>query len=61
MGELKNMYETGFSKGFDKRNFAKKIISLNILKGEGIKKDVSHRPPMLYSLNEDIGEIIEII
>ncbi len=61
LGELQNLYETVFKKKFDKRNFAKKILSLDLLKEEGIKRDVSHRPPMLYSLKANIGEIIKII
>jgi len=61
MGQLQQIYEIVFNKKFDKRNFAKKLLSLNILKEEGIKKDVSYRPPMLYSLKTDIGEVIEIL
>ena len=61
ISQVQKIYEIVFSRGFDKRNFAKKIISLDILKEEEIKKDVSHRPPMLYSLKKNIGEIIEII
>jgi len=61
MGELKKIYEIVFNKEFDKRNFTKKIITLDILKEEGIKKNVSHRPPTLYSLKKNIGEIVEII
>jgi len=61
ISELQNMYEIVFDKKFDKRNFSKKLLALNILKEEGIKKDVSHRPPRLYSLKADIGEIVEII
>ncbi len=61
ISQIQNIYEIAFNKKFDKRNFAKKLISLNILKKEGIKKDVSHRPPMLYSLKKDIGEIVEIM
>ncbi len=61
ISEIQKIYEIVFNKGFDKRNFAKKLLSLNILKEEGIKRDVSHRPPMLYSLKKDIGEIIEIL
>lgn len=53
--------EVVFGKRFDKRNFAKRIRSLDLLKEEGIKRDVSHRPPMLYSLKKNIGEIIEIV
>lgn len=61
ISQIQKIYEIVFNKKFDKRNFVKKIISLNILKEEGINKNVSHRPPMLYSLKKDIGEIIEII
>lgn len=61
ISQIQKIYEIVFSKNFDKRNFAKKLVSLNILKEEGIKKDVSHRPPMLYSLKKNIGDIVEII
>ncbi|MBS3094743.1 NUDIX hydrolase [Candidatus Pacearchaeota archaeon] len=61
LSELQNLYEIVFDKVFDKRNFVKKILSLDILKTEEVKKDVSHRPPMLYSLKKQIPEIIEII
>ena len=47
MSQIQNIYEIVFDRKFDKRNFAKKIISLNILKDEEIKRDVSHRPPKL--------------
>lgn len=61
IGQIQKIYEIVFDKKFDKRNFAKKLLSLRILTEEGIKKDVSHRPPMLYSLKKDIGEIVEIL
>lgn len=61
ISQIQKIYEIVFNKQFDKRNFAKKILSLDILKEEEIKKDVSHRPPMLYSLKKDIGEIIGIL
>jgi 8-oxo-dGTP diphosphatase len=61
ISQMQKIYEIVFSKRFDKRNFAKKVLSLDILKEEGIKKDVSYRPPMLYSLKKNIGEIIEIL
>lgn len=61
LAQLKNIYDLVFDKNFDKRNFAKKIIALSILKEEGMKKDVSHRPPMMYSLKKDIGDIVGII
>ncbi len=61
IGEIQKMYEIVFDKKFDKRNFAKKLLSLNILKEERIKREVSYRPPMLYSLKTDIGKIVDIL
>lgn len=61
ISDIQKIYEIVFNQKFDKRNFAKKILSLGILKEEEIKRNVSHRPPMLYSLKKDIGEIIEIL
>jgi len=61
IGQIQKIYEIVFDKEFDKRNFAKKILSLDILQEKGIKKDVSHRPPMLYSLKNNLPKIIEII
>jgi len=61
ISQIQKIYEIVFNKKFDKRNFSKKILFINILKEEGIKKDVSYRPPMLYSLKKDIGEIVEIL
>ena len=60
--QLQKIYEIVFNRKFDKRNFRKKILSLNILEPtKEIQKDVSYRPPQLYSLKRKIGEIIEII
>ncbi|MFH1430994.1 MAG: NUDIX domain-containing protein [Nanoarchaeota archaeon] len=59
--QLQKIYEFVFEKEFDKRNFRKKILLLNILKKEKIDKQVSHRPPQLYSLKKKIKEIIEIV
>jgi len=61
ISQVQKIYELVFDKKFDKRNFAKKLLSLNILNEEGIKKDVSHRPPMTYSLKKNLNEIIEIL
>jgi 8-oxo-dGTP diphosphatase len=61
LSELQQLYETVFEKKLDKRNFRKKILILDILEEEEIMKDVSHRPPQLYSLKKNIGEIVEIL
>jgi len=60
--QLQRIYEIVFHKRFDKRNFRKKLLSLNILKETKEKViDVSHRPPQLYSFTGNIEDIIEII
>ncbi len=61
MTHLQEVYEIIFRKKFDKRNFRKKVLSLDILKREKVDYDVSHRPPQLYSLKKDVKEIIEIL
>ncbi|MGV8161905.1 MAG: NUDIX hydrolase [Candidatus Nanoarchaeia archaeon] len=61
MTQLQELYEIVFGTEFDKRNFRKKILSLNILKERGFMKDVSFRPPMTYSLKPNIEPIINII
>lgn len=60
LGELQKIYEIVYEKNIDKRNFRKKILSLNILKEESIKSDTPHRPPQLYSLKKQIGEMVNI-
>jgi 8-oxo-dGTP diphosphatase len=61
MSQLQKLYEVVFNKKFDKRNFNKKIHSLNILKEGAILKEVSYRPPKLYTLKKNIPSILEII
>lgn len=61
ISQVQDIYEIVFNKEFDKRNFAKKLLSLKILQEERIKKDVSHRPPMLYSLKKDVPRVVEIL
>lgn len=60
LGELQKIYEIVFEKKIDKRNFRKKILSLDILKKESIKKDAPYRPPQLYSLEKNISEILNL-
>ncbi len=61
IAQLQKIYEIVFKKKFDKRNFAKKIHSLNILKEEDVLEGVSYRPPKLYSLKTKVNEIVEIL
>jgi len=57
ISEIQKIYEIVFDKKFDKRNFNKKIISLGILKEEEVKRDVSYRPPQLYSLKKMLKKL----
>ncbi len=61
ISQIQTLYEVVFNRKFDKRNFAKKIHSLNVLQDEGIVENTSYRPPHLYSLKKGIPDIIEII
>ncbi len=47
--ELQEVYEKILKKDFDKRNFRKKILSLNVVKDTGsVQEGVQNRPPALY-------------
>lgn len=47
--ELQTVYEVVLKREFDKRNFRKKILSLDILKETGrMEEGVKHRPAALY-------------
>jgi 8-oxo-dGTP diphosphatase len=61
ISQLQKIYEIVFNKSFDKRNFNKKIRSLNILKQEEVQQNVSYRPAQLYSVKKNIPQILEII
>lgn len=61
MTQLQELYETVFGEVFDKRNFRKKVLSLNILEEQEVMRNVSFRPPQLYSIKANIGEIVEIL
>lgn len=53
LGALQKLYEVLLSKQFDKANFRKKILSMNLLVDTGKQeKDVPHRPGRLYSFDE---------
>lgn len=51
--ELQRVYETVLEVELDKRNFRKKILNMDLLKGlEEVQKDVAHRAARLYRFNE---------
>jgi 8-oxo-dGTP diphosphatase len=52
--QLQNLYEVVLDIELDKRNFRRKIKSLNILKDlNEVQESVSHRPGKLFSFNRD--------
>jgi 8-oxo-dGTP diphosphatase len=61
MTQLQELYEVVFGEVFDKRNFRKKILTLGILEEQEVMRNVSFRPPQLYSLKANLGEIVEIL
>lgn len=53
LGEMQMLYEALLNKKFDKANFRKKILSMNLLKDtKKMQKDVSHRPARLFSFDK---------
>ena len=61
LSALQKIYEIIFNKKIDKRNFRKKLATLNILKKEGTEKNVDYRPATLYSLKCPLDKIIQLI
>ncbi len=54
LGEMQNLYEILLNKKFDKANFRKKILSMNLLKDMGRKQsEVPHRPAKLFSFDKE--------
>ena len=54
--ELQQLYESvlNLPKGLDKRNFRKKILSMNVLvECEETQEGVAHRPAKLYQFDRD--------
>ncbi|MDD5416401.1 MAG: NUDIX domain-containing protein [Candidatus Aenigmarchaeota archaeon] len=56
--ELKNMYEIILGEKLDKRNFLKKINSLNIVEQTGDIKSGAHRPARLYKFKKSIKSAV---
>ena len=52
--ELQKLYESILEQELDKRNFRKKILSMNILKYHNeLQTGVAHRPAKLYSFDDE--------
>jgi 8-oxo-dGTP diphosphatase len=53
LSHLQHLYEAILEREFDKRNFRKKILGMDLLvELEEIEQDVAHRAARLYSFNE---------
>ena len=50
--ELQKVYETILERTLDKRNFRKKMLSINLVKEAGGKKKTIHRPAELYAFTK---------
>jgi len=62
LSQLQHVYETILDQSLDKRNFRKKIQTLQILKStKKYKTDGTHRPALLYSFKEHALKIIDIL
>lgn len=54
ISHLQQLYEALLNESYDKANFRKRILSMNILKSlEENEKDVPHRPGRLYAFDKD--------
>lgn len=54
LNELQQLYEVILNRLFDKANFRKKILSMDLLIDTGKQeRDVSHRPARLYSFDKE--------
>jgi len=62
LSELQNIYEVILGKKLDKRNFRKKILSLNLVKNTGKQQLGSpNRPPELYTFVKKQLENVQIL
>ncbi|MDO4773533.1 MAG: NUDIX domain-containing protein [Candidatus Saccharibacteria bacterium] len=53
LSELQTAYEAVLGRGLDKRNFRKKILSLDMIHETGdMRRDGAHRPAKLYAFNQ---------
>ncbi len=53
LGQMQNLYEAILNTKFDKANFRKKILSMDLLQNTGkMQTDVAHRPARLFSFDK---------
>lgn len=60
LSDLQRVYEIILEKSLDKRNFRRKILSLDLIKEAGVEIGVAHRPSKLYSFKDKKRKIIQI-
>lgn len=60
LSELQKVYEIILERSLDKRNFRRKILSLDLIKEAGTEIGVAHRPSKLYSFTDKKRKIIQI-
>lgn len=60
LSQLQHLYEIVLERTLDKRNFRKKILSMDLLTDSGeIEQDVSHRAARLFSFNRKKYQALE--
>lgn len=60
LGEMQSLYEAILDMEFDKANFRKKILSMNILEDTNeLQKSVAHRPAKLFRFNKEAYKKLE--
>lgn len=60
LSELQKTYEIILGKNLDKRNFRKKILSLNFLKPTGKKRTDNARPAQTYTFTKRAPQLIKV-
>lgn len=60
LAELQSLYEAILGRALDRRNFRKKILSLGLLKRDGVRRG-AHRPATLYAFRHRRPMMIEIL
>jgi 8-oxo-dGTP diphosphatase len=60
LSELQKVYEIILEKKLDKRNFRRKLLSLDLIKENGVEIGVAHRPSKLYSFIDKKRKIIQV-
>ncbi|OGZ28119.1 MAG: hypothetical protein A2931_02665 [Candidatus Niyogibacteria bacterium RIFCSPLOWO2_01_FULL_45_48] len=61
LSDLQKVYEIILSKKLDKRNFRKKVLSINLVKPASAKRGGAHRPARLYKFVKNRYHVVEIL